>query len=175
MLVIVRICGVFVVIGGFERRKNKPNQSQSPAFGRKSEARIQKSDNSGAFTGCLLPRVGRQTSWMDAIWKNKSNFRSKKRQNNEKNRWKRVENDEKLSLIWKNKPNLPAAEMNVYVYMIRVYEDFCDFVQRKNKPNSKPNKANFETARMWRGGEKSPCLLFIDNVFVAVFFIDFGR
>ena len=58
--------------------------------------------------------------------------------------------------------------MSVYIYMIRVYEDFCDFVRRKNK-------ANFETARMGLGGEKLPCLLFIDNVFVAVFFIDIGR
>ena len=65
--------------------------------------------------------------------------------------------------------------MSVYIYMIRVYEDFCDFVRRKNKANSKPNKANFETAQMGLGGEKLPCLLFIDNVFVAVFFIDFGR
>ena len=69
--------------------------------------------------------------------------RREKRQNNEKNRWKRVENDENLSLIWKNKPNLLMAKMNVYTYMKRGYEDFSDFVRRKNKANSKPIKANY--------------------------------
>jgi len=46
-------------------------------------------------------------------------------QNIEKNRWKRVENDENLSLIWKNKANLrmgkintkPAIAMNYDKYM----------------------------------------------------------
>ena len=45
-------------------------------------------------------------------------------------------------LIWKNKANLQKAEMVVYIYMKRGYEDFCDFERRKNKANSKPNKAN---------------------------------
>jgi len=40
---------------------------------------------------------------------------------------------------------------------------------------TKPIKANFETARMGPGGERFPYFLFIDNVFVTVFFIDFGR
>jgi len=31
-----------------------------PAFGRKSEIRISKSDNSGGVAGRLLPRVGRE-------------------------------------------------------------------------------------------------------------------
>ena len=47
--------------------KTKPNKANMSAFGRKSEARIPKSENPGAFTGCLLPRVGRGTSRMDAI------------------------------------------------------------------------------------------------------------
>ena len=60
-----------------------------------------------------------------------------------KNRWKRVENDEKLSLIWKNKPNLWKAKMNVSIYMEGGYDDLCGFGRRENKANSKPNKANF--------------------------------
>ena len=40
-------------------QKNKANL---PAIGRKSEARNTKSDNSGDVAGCLLPRVGRETS-----------------------------------------------------------------------------------------------------------------
>jgi len=30
------------------------------------------------------------------------------------------------------------AKMNVYIYIKRVYDDFCGFVRRKNKANSKP-------------------------------------
>ena len=62
----------------------------------------------------------------------------KKKQNNEKNRWKREENDENLSLSWKNKPNLRKGKMDVYIYMKRSYEDFSVFGRRKNKANSKP-------------------------------------
>jgi len=51
-------------------------------------------------------------------------IRVEKRQNNEKNRWKRVENDEKLSLIWKNKPNLWKAEMNTKSIITRGYEKY---------------------------------------------------
>ena len=40
--------------------------SQSPAFGRKSEVRSSKSDNSSSVAGCLLPRVGRGMSLMEA-------------------------------------------------------------------------------------------------------------
>ena len=54
-----------------ESEKTKPK----PAFGRKSEVRIPKSDNSGGVAGCLLPRVGRETSWKGAIWKNKANVK----------------------------------------------------------------------------------------------------
>jgi len=32
------------------------------------------------------------------------------------------------------------GKMNVYIYIKRGYKDFFDFVRRKNKPNSKPNK-----------------------------------
>ena len=37
-----------------------------PGFGWKSEILSPKSDNSGAFTGCLLPRVGREMDRMEA-------------------------------------------------------------------------------------------------------------
>jgi len=42
---------------GVEKTKPKPG------FARKSEARNTKFDNSGGVAGCLLPRVGRETSW----------------------------------------------------------------------------------------------------------------
>ncbi len=45
--------------GGVE--ENNANQSQTPGFGRKSEARSSKSDNSGCVAGRLLPRVGLET------------------------------------------------------------------------------------------------------------------
>jgi len=32
------------------------------------------------------------------------------------------------------------AKMNLYIYMKKGYEDFNDFVRRKNKANSNPNK-----------------------------------
>ena len=45
--------------------KTKPNKANMSAFGRKSEARIPKSENPGAFTGCLLPvSVGERVEWM---------------------------------------------------------------------------------------------------------------
>jgi len=53
---------ILLILGGFGQRKTKPNKANSPGFARKLEARNPKSDNSGAFTGCLLPRVGRETS-----------------------------------------------------------------------------------------------------------------
>ena len=34
--------------------------------------------------------------------------------------------------------------MNVYIYMKRGYDDFCDFGRRKNKANSKPIQSQFK-------------------------------
>jgi len=42
------------------------------------------------------------------------------------------------------------AEMNVYSYMKRGYDDFCGFGRRKNKANSKPIKANLKIPQMPR-------------------------
>jgi len=36
--------------------------------------------------------------------------------------------------------------MDVYIYMKRGYEDFCDFARRKNKANSKPIQSQFRLA-----------------------------
>jgi len=35
------------------------------------------------------------------------------------------------------------GKMSLSIYLKRRYEDFCGFGRRKNKANSKPNKANF--------------------------------
>ncbi len=66
IIVSIYMEGYYGDLGDFGLRKNKanskPNKANLPTFGRKSEARNTKSDNSGALTGCLLPRVGRETS-----------------------------------------------------------------------------------------------------------------
>jgi len=67
---------------------------------------------------------------------------SKKGRIMKKNRWKRVENDEKLSLSWKNKANLRQGEIGAISLLKGDYEEFHALRRRKNKANSKPNKAN---------------------------------
>jgi len=42
------------------------------------------------------------------------------------------------------------AEMDACIYKKRGYDDFSGFGRRKNKPNSKPNKANFKISQMPR-------------------------
>jgi len=87
--------------------------------------------------GPMTQNLERSTNFSPHHW-----IRVEKRQNNEKNRWKRVENDENLSLIWKNKPNFRKARNGVSIYMKGDYDDFCGFGRRKNKPNSNPIKPN---------------------------------
>ena len=65
---------IYEYFGDFEwfwAAKNKAKQSQMPGFGRKSEVLNSKSDNSGGVAGCLLPRVGRETSWKGTFEKTK--------------------------------------------------------------------------------------------------------
>ena len=45
-------------------------------------------------------------------------------------------------LIWKNKPNFEMVKKSLSIYMKVDYEDFHALGRRKNKANSKPNKAN---------------------------------
>ncbi len=70
MSISIYIKGRYEDLCGFGRPKNKanskPNKANSPSFGRKSEILSPKSDNSGTFTGCLLPRAGRETDRMEA-------------------------------------------------------------------------------------------------------------
>jgi len=47
-------------------------------------------------------------------------------------------NDEKLSLSWKNKANLPEAKMGLSVIYIKNYKEKRCFPPPKNKANSKP-------------------------------------
>jgi hypothetical protein len=44
----------------------------------------------------------------------------------------------------KNKPNLRMVRMDLSVYIKGEYEGFHALRRRKNKPNSIPNKANFD-------------------------------
>jgi len=43
--------------------------------------------------------------------------------------------------------------MNVYIYVKRGYDDFERFWVAKNKPNSKPNKANLFSPQIYLGVE----------------------
>ena len=74
----------------------------------------------------------------------------KQSQNNEKNRWKRVENDEKLNLFWKNKANLNMGEINSKSIITRVYMQYSGldtwWKQSQFKANSKPI--------LWKGKSK---------------------
>ena len=47
--------------------------------------------------------------------------------------------------IWKNKANLPVGLIGVNSYMKGDYEEFHALKAAKNKPNSKPIKANMPT------------------------------
>ena len=46
-----------------------------------------------------------------------------------------------------NKPNLPDGQMNVNICYTKVYSNETAFRRGKNKPNTKPNKANFPASR----------------------------
>ena len=46
-----------------------------------------------------------------------------------------------------NKPNFRNTQMNVTSFGKRDYDDLAALRLRKNKPNSKPNKPNFQKAQ----------------------------
>ncbi len=54
----------------------------------------------------------------------------------------------KSALFMQNKPNLLNAQMNISSVLTRDYENNIAFGLRKNKPNTKPIKANFRKAKM---------------------------
>ena len=47
-------------------------------------------------------------------------------------------------LFMQNKANFKNLPMSATTFTKTTYEDFCCFLQPKNKANSKPNKANFK-------------------------------
>ena len=53
-----------------------------------------------------------------------------------------VENPLQISSFMQNKANLPDDQMNVTTFLTKDYENKIAFGLRKNKPNTKPNKAN---------------------------------
>jgi len=71
----------------------------------------------------------------------------KKRQNNEKNRWKRVENDENLSLIWKNKPNLPCGQIGLYSIITSGYGKYIELDTWWKQTQFKPKQSQFISAQ----------------------------
>jgi len=54
----------------------------------------------------------------------------------------------KSALFMQNKPNLPKAKMNVSSCFTMNYEQKAMNYENKNKPNSKPIKANLLDAQM---------------------------
>ncbi len=50
-----------------------------------------------------------------------------------------------MTLIMQNKANFRKSQVNVSLYNTTNYEEKSDWTPGENKPNSKPNKANFCT------------------------------
>jgi len=52
-----------------------------------------------------------------------------------------------IDLFMQNKPNLKNTQMNLNILSKRAYENFIPLAGQKNKPNSNPNKPNFQNAK----------------------------
>ena len=115
---------------GPRRRKNKAKQSQYVGLWPEIRSTNSEIRKPRCIYRMPVARVGRGTSRMDAIWKNKANMPAFGRKSEVR--------IPKSETIWKNKPNFSKAKMSAMSIITRGYEKYIELDTWWKQTQSKP-------------------------------------